>query len=169
MKIILTESQLLRLVQEQDEWTRRAASGPQKCGKDAKFCKDGENIGRSERIRGEKPMSAKQSKKYSENEYWDNQLLKDISTNSELSSRADSIKGQVESISGKFSTDDKAKIIVNLTNRLNKETIWWFSSFVKKALKLEPSTTLTDKNVIDFVKMKGGFDEFKKYYLESVF
>lgn len=41
MKIIVTESQLKKIIVEQDSWTSKAASGPQKCGRDAQWCSDG--------------------------------------------------------------------------------------------------------------------------------
>lgn len=172
MKYILTESQLLRLIKEQDAWlerNRRAASGPQKCGKDAKWCADDQGGGREERIRNERLPSEKQQKKYNENEYWNAQLLRDVSKNPDFFERANMIKGQVEIMPGKFTTDDKVKIIFNLTNKLNKDAMWWFPGLVKKTLKIQPTDKLTDQNVIDFVKMKGGFDQFKNYYINDVF
>ena len=161
--------QLMGLLIEQDEWTRRAASGPQKCGKDAKWCVDDQGGGRSERVRREKLPSAKQQKKYNESQYWEAQLLRNINATPEISERLNTIKSLVESLPGDFSIDDKVKIIFNLTNKLTKDTVWWFSNHVKKTLQIQSSNQLTDKDVIEFIKSKGGFDEFKKYYLESVF
>ena len=57
MKILITKSQFKRIV-EQDEWVLKAASGPQRCGRDAK------EGGYDSNCRPEKEMSPKKSKKY---------------------------------------------------------------------------------------------------------
>jgi hypothetical protein len=166
MKYVISESQLIKII-EQDLWVRKAASGPQKCGKDAKWCGDNQGVSDGgERVRPEKTMSKRQNKKYSETEYWTNQLLKDVKLVPDYPQRSSEIKSEVGSISGGLSTDDKIKVVINLTDKVNKSKDWWFSGFMKKSLNV-PSI-LTDKDTINFIKSKGGFDQFKDYYLTDV-
>jgi len=166
MKYILTESQF-RLLMEQDPWVLKAASGPQKCGKDAKWCGDNTSSDGGGRVRGEKPMSGKKLKRYNETEFWTNQLLKDVKTLPNYSQRLETIKSQIETMPGKGSYDDKVKLVMNLTDKLNKPSPWWFPNAAKKMIGLQ-ADMFTDGDVIKLVNSKGGFDGFKDYYFEHV-
>ncbi len=166
MRYIITESQLKRII-EQDDWVRKAASGPQKCGKDAKWCGDNEGSSDGGKVRREKTMSPRQQEKYNETEYWNNQLLGDVTGLPDYSQRVDVIKNQIGSLSGKLSMDDRMKLVINLTNKLNKPSPWWFTNAVKKMVQPK-GEKFTDSDIIKLVNMKGGFDAFKKYYLSDV-
>lgn len=166
MKYVISESQLIKII-EQDLWVRKAASGPQTCGKDAKWC--GDNSGVSDggdRSKPEKTMSRRQNKKYTEGEYWNNQLLKDVKSIPNYLARSGSIKGEVGSVSGGLSPDDKIKVVINLTDKLNRNKDWWFSGSVKKSMNVPG--VLTDIDTLNYIKTKGGFDQFKDYYLNDV-
>lgn len=162
----ITESSPSKSIQEQDDWTSRAASGRQKCGKEPRWCPDG---GDGERLstRGEKPMSGKKLKKYTENEYWNNQLLSSPASNPDYQERASNMSSDVANIPGSITDDQKMFVVYNLTNRLNRSSEWYFRNIVKNQVKTV-SDKFTDKDVINFIISKGGFDQFKKYYLEDV-
>jgi hypothetical protein len=63
--------------------------------------------------------------------------------------------------------DDRIKLVINLTNKLNKPSPWWFTNAVKKMVQPK-GEKFTDSDIIKLVNMKGGFDAFKKYYLSDV-
>lgn len=166
MKYVISESQLIKII-EQDLWVRKAASGPQKCGKDAKWCGDNSGVSDAgDRARPEKTMSKRQNKKYTESEYWNNQLLKDVKTISDYPTRSGNIRNEVGTVTGSLSPDDKIKVVINLTDKLNGNKDWWFSGSVKKSLNVPG--ILADKDILNFIKTKGGFDQFKEYYLNEV-
>lgn len=161
MKYIITETQLNNLL-EQDDWVRKAASGPQKCGKGARWCKDD---GGNSSV-GEVPMSGKKLKKYTESEYWNSQLLTSPVTKPDYNNRISKISSEISSQKSKLSDDQKSFLVYNLTNKLNSSSSWFFSNIIKKALNV--TGQISDKNVLDFIISKGGFDAFKKYYLEDI-
>jgi hypothetical protein len=164
MKIQITESQYNSLMLEQDKWVRDAASGRQKCGRDAKA---GGYGGDDSGSGGESSMSDKQLKKYNKSLYSD--LLKpqgDIN----YQQRFDEItkNSEINSVPGSVDINQKFSIIYNITNKLSNNKDWFFNNFVKKELNLSPQSVITDMNMLDFVKKKGGFDGFKNYYLSNI-
>ena len=87
--------------------------------------------------------------------------------NSDFQERIDPLISEIESMDSKFLLDQKKLIVYNLTNMLNNSKSWWFRNYVKQQLNLT-SDIFNDKNILDFIKLKGGFDGFKGYYLSEV-
>lgn len=154
-------------INEQDDWTSRAASGKQKCGRDARWCKNDDG---TEPIssKGEKPLSGKKLKKYTETEYWVNQLLSSPTSNSDYQERMSKISSEIANVSGNLTNDQKMFIVYNLTNILNRRKEWYFRNIVKNQVK-PASDTFTDKDILNFIVSKGGFDQFKRYYLDDIY
>jgi len=152
------------LVVEQDLWTRKAASGPQKCGRDAKWCSDGDNNGGKDRVRPEKVMNDRQLRKYNESLY--NEFLTPPGT-PDFQQRYSSLLQSSDLKSNSGDVKDFA-LIYNLTNRIAKSKDWFFGNTVRKTLNLPANTPITDKVMYEMIKSKGGFDSFRTYYLTNI-
>jgi hypothetical protein len=164
MKIQITESQYNSLMLEQDTWVQKAASGRQKCGKDARWGGYGDDKSGGG---SDGSMSDKQLKKYNKSLY--GELLKSQGGN-DYQQRLDNLlkNSNINSVPGSIDINQKFSIIYNITNKLSNNKDWFFNNFVKKELNLSPQSVITDMNMLDFVKKKGGFDGFKNYYLSNV-
>jgi len=172
-KIIrITESELINLVKKvikeqsfKDQFFGiAAASGKQKCGKRVKWG----GRGGDDCPKPEQGMSEKQNKKYNENIY-NNEMLNSYQ-GEDYQKRLNSLTQTTDlnSVAGSIDTNKKFSLIYFITNKLNKNKEWFFNNWVRKELNLSQGSDITDNNILDFIKKKGGFDSFKKYYLENV-
>lgn len=155
-KINLSEqiNRIKQLIEQQDSWVIKAASGPQKCGLSQKNNSSGNVSG---------GMSRRQEKK-SNLQYY-NTLLKP-STNPDYEQRKSNI--DTNSVPGNIDPEQKFAIVYNLTEKLNNNKSWFLNNYIRKDLKLQDDVNLSDKNILDYIKLKGGFDSFKTYYLNEI-
>lgn len=150
------------LMFEQDKWIEKAASGHQICGKRAKW---GGYPSDDDSVSGEKCLSGKGLKKYNKSLY--DELLKS-SGGSDYEKRRNDLTQTLNSVPGSISTDQKFSLIYNLTSSLIKNKDWFFNRFIKNELNLPADSIITDKNMLDFINKKGGFDKFKEYYINEI-
>lgn len=148
----------IKKLMEQESWVRRAASGPQKCGFSPINNKSGSYGG---------GMSRRESRKYNKENI--SSLLTPNNT-PDFQQRLDTLSTttDINSLTTKLEPNQKFALVYNLTNKLNSNKEWFFNTKIKEALKLPVETNLSDKNVYDFIKSKGGFDEFLEYYRTEI-
>lgn len=160
---------VIDLISEQDLWVQKAASGPQKCGKGACWAGDRDLTGSSgsEGVRYEKPMSGRKLKKYNESLY--NELLIPQKT-SDYQQRYNTLSQNsgLNLVPGSINDNQKFAIVYNLTNKMTKNPDWFFNNYVRKEVGLSNNEPINDNSTLTMIKRKGGFDEFKDYYLTTI-
>lgn len=149
----------IKVLMEQERWVTNAANNKQRCGLSGND---------NSSVSGGGRMSRRAEKK--SNEQYFKSLLTS-STSPDYKQRQTSLLQSIdlETIDGKIDANQKFSLIYNLTNKLNSNKAWFLNSFIKKDLNIKDETDLTDKNILDFIKMKGGFDGFKDYYLNTLY
>ena len=170
MKIIVTESQLKKIISEQDAWASNAASGPQKCGLSGG---DGGSSGREERqwdrdVKKQNKIDAKQSQKELQdylNPKIDRMGYK-IDKNDFNSKYVGFVKSNpdFETLPSKLTPAQRFGILYKEQGALQSKDYYLTTKLNKMFNSTGP---VSMQQFYDYIKQMGGFDKYFEYYTKG--
>ena len=170
MKILLTESQVLRIIKEQDSETLKAASGPQKCGltkgNDGESKQDRrDNAAWEKEVARQDKLATKQSEQTNRNflslsyDRNGNQLDKESRKNyyNQYTQFIKNNPGLLDNSEG-FNTEQKYAIVTKILDYIRRAPQISYSVRLNKKFGLNNQSSVVD--VISVVNKMGGWQPF---------